>query len=381
LSRATITRQQPVNAPLTVSLIDNPHALARISSEWNALAERTCDEPFFRHEFVQTWFENFSPRAPLRVLAAHDSSGRLAAVLPMFEQRGRVSGVPVKIWAAPNNTHSARFDLIAENRDAAARAFLLYLRKAKGWDLLRLSEVPPDGRCWQLYDAARRSGCPVGVYESQRSTYIKLPPSFEELQRSMTGKFRGNLRRRRTHLEQKGSVRFEHITGGADLEKKLEECFVIEQSGWKGTRGDAAKGDPAIHGFFSGLAQRTARNGSLSLYRLLLDERPIAFHLGLVRDGVYSLLMTSFDESLRDSSPGHLITEDVLKDCIESGYREFDFLGCDLDWKRAWSETSKQHTWLFIYADTFKGHLLHSLKFRVTPAAKRILSRWRSSKN
>jgi CelD/BcsL family acetyltransferase involved in cellulose biosynthesis len=362
-------------------MIDNPHGLARLSADWNALAERTCNEPFFRYEFVQTWFENFSPRASLRVLVAHEADGRLAAVLPLFEQRTRLSGIPVRIWAAPNNTHSARFDLLADDRHDAARAFLSYLRQSKSWDLLRLSEIPPDGRAWQLYDAARRNGCPVGVYESQRSTFIKLPRTVEELQASLGSKFRGNLRRRRTHLEQKGSVRLEHITGGPELEAKLEECFAIEQSGWKGRRGDAANGDPSIHGFFSTLAQRAARNGSLSLFRLLLNDRPIAFHYGLVRDGVFSLPMTSFDESLRDCSPGHLITEDVLKHCIESGYREFDFLGCDLDWKRAWSETSRQHTWLFIYPDTFKGHLLHSLKFRVTPAAKRILSRWRSSNN
>jgi CelD/BcsL family acetyltransferase involved in cellulose biosynthesis len=374
-------RPLPPKLPLSVNIVDNAYALASLRREWNELADRTTDEPFFRHEFVQTWIENFAPQAPLKILIARDANRRLTAVLPLIEQRIKLSGIPVRLWAAPNNVHSARFDLLADDRELAGRIFGNYLHDTKGWDMLRLSEVPPDARSWQLYDAARRAGCPVGVYESQRSVYIPLPGSYDKLQAELGGKFRGNLRRRRTQLEKRGSITVEHIVGGADLQAKLEECFAIEQSGWKGKRGDAANGDPQIHGFFSTLAQRAARNGSLSLFRLLLDGRPIAFNYGLVQNGVYSLLMTSFDESLRDCSPGHLITEETLKSCISSGHREFDFLGCDLEWKLSWSQTIRQHTWLFIFSDNLRGRLLHSIKFKMTPAAKRLLARWRSTRN
>jgi hypothetical protein len=68
-----------------------------------------------------------------------------------------------------------------------------------------------------------------------------------------------------------------------------------------------------------------------------------------------------------------LLVEEVLKVCIEEGLREFDFLGCDLEWKRAWSPKSRQHTWLYIFRDSVRGQLLQRVKFRWVPAAKSLL--------
>jgi CelD/BcsL family acetyltransferase involved in cellulose biosynthesis len=90
--------------------------------------------------------------------------------------------------------------------------------------------------------------------------------------------------------------------------------------------------------------------------------------------------MTSYDESLRDCSPGHLLVEEVLKRCIGSGQHEFDFLGCDLDWKRAWSPASRQHIWLFVFRNNLRGHFLHGMKFKLSPAAKRLMAFWRKGK-
>jgi len=363
-----------------VSLVEDAHTLARLGSEWNALVERTRNQPFYRHEFIRSWIENFSPQAPLKLLLGREPGGRLVAILPLIEEQTRLFGIPVRQWTSPTNVHSERFDVVAEDKKAACRAFFEYLRALKGWDMLRLTEIPPDGHAWQLEEMAREHGLPVGTYQSQRSVYIPLPASFEALQGALGGKFRGNLRRRRKQLEEKGRISVEHITGGPDLQVHLEVCFAIEQSGWKGRRGEPANLDRRIHGFYSALARRASKEGSFSLFRLMLDERPIAFHYGLVQDGIYSLLMTSYDESLRACGPGHLLVEEVLKSCIESGLREFDFLGCDLEWKRAWSPMNRQHTWLFILQNSLRGRVLHGLKFRLTPAAKRLTDYLRKGK-
>jgi CelD/BcsL family acetyltransferase involved in cellulose biosynthesis len=383
---ATTTRYdiEHISVPLpalNVSLVEDAHTFARLRPEWNALVERTRNEPFYRHEFIRSWIENFSPEAPLKLLIGRESGGRLVAILPLIEERIRLFGIPVRQWTSPTNVHSERFDLVAEDRKAASEAFFAHLRTVKDWDLLRMTEVPPGGNAWAFHQAARDNGFPVGVYESQRSVYIPLTPSFEALQSTLGGKFRGNLRRRRKLLEAKGNVSVDCIPGGPDLQARLEECFAIEQSGKKATYGEPANLNPSIHGFYSTLAWRASKEGSFLLYRLLLDGRPIAFHYGLQQNGIYSLLMTSYDESLRDCSPGHLLVEEVLKRCIETGQQEFDFLGCDLDWKRAWGPTSRQHVWLFVFRNNLRGHFLHGMKFKVSPAAKRLMAFWRKGKS
>lgn len=365
---------------LDVSLISDAGDLERLGPEWNALVERTQNEPFYRYEFIRSWIDNFAPRAPLRLLTARDTEGTLVGLLPLVEERVRRFGLSLSQWISPTNVFSCRFDLIACDKGAASRAFFAFLAKAKGWDLLRVTDVPEGGNAWELFNHASNEGFPVGVYESNRSVFITLPDTFESLEQALGGKFRGNLRRRRTLLGKKGTVSIEQIHGGPDLQERLEECYAIEASGWKGQRGEPANLNPNIHSFYSTLAQHTARDGSFSLFQLKLDGRPIAFHYGLTRDGIYSLLMTSYDESLRDCSPGHLLVEEALKICIKAGRREFDFLGCDLEWKRAWSQTSRQHSWLFVFRNNFRGRLLHGIKFRLKPVARRLLANWSERK-
>ena len=44
----------------TVEIRDRA-AFAALEAEWNALDARTADEPFYRHEFIRIWIDNFAP--------------------------------------------------------------------------------------------------------------------------------------------------------------------------------------------------------------------------------------------------------------------------------------------------------------------------------
>jgi CelD/BcsL family acetyltransferase involved in cellulose biosynthesis len=85
--------------------------------------------------------------------------------------------------------------------------------------------------------------------------------------------------------------------------------------------------------------------------------------------------MTSYDERFRECAPGHLLTERLAEHCVEAGLRELDFLGCDLEWKRAWTRTTREHSWLFLFRDSPSGALLARAKFTGVPALRRRLAR------
>jgi CelD/BcsL family acetyltransferase involved in cellulose biosynthesis len=102
--------------------------------------------------------------------------------------------------------------------------------------------------------------------------------------------------------------------------------------------------------------------------------RPIAFHYGFTAGGIYSLIVTSYDEDFREFSPGHLLTEDLLKRCIDKRLEEFDFLGCDLPWKIEWTPSSRPYDWLYIFRNSLKGRFLHQLKFGWVRTARLLLT-------
>ncbi|MEW6730930.1 MAG: GNAT family N-acetyltransferase [Acidobacteriota bacterium] len=347
-----------------------------LEREWNALVNRTDDEPFYRQEFFRAWIESFSSKAKLKILTQRTREGRLTAILPLVEERGAICWIPARQLISPSNDYSSRFDLIAENAGEAGRIFFSYLATHNSWDVLLFRHVPDEGKAWQLYRAAQAAGFPTASWEAQQSPYIALPVTFDELFNSLSSKFRNNLRRYRKRFESKGRVSTEHLTQGEALQQVLAECYEIEMRGWKGKNGTALLHNQQVYGFYHELAQYASSRGYLSLYLLKLNGRIVAFSYGLICRNSYYLILNSYDESFKDCAPGHLLLEEVAKYCISQGLTRLDFLGCALEWKLAWSALVRTHSWLFIFGNNFFGQALYQTKFKIIPTIKRIIGHW-----
>ncbi|TMQ16299.1 MAG: GNAT family N-acetyltransferase [Candidatus Rokuibacteriota bacterium] len=365
--------------PLRVTEVTDRGAFEALAHEWDALVAATDDQIFYRHEFVRTWIAHFAPTAPLRVLLARDATGGLAAVLPLVEQRTSLLGAPLIELRSTANAHSCRFDLLAADADLAGRAFFAHLAEDRRWDVLRIGEVPEGGRAWTLAAAAAARGYPVAS-TSVDSPYVPLRPSWPEQSATLPAKFRANCRRRRRKLEATGAVTFDPCPGGDELDAYLEAGFELEARGWKGSRGTAMAQSQSTRGFYTELARAAWRGKYLRLYFLRVDGRPVAFQYGLCWNGRYLLLKPAYDESLAECSPGQLLVEDVLKDCISHGLREFDFLGADMPWKRDWTDHARQHSALWIFRNSAVGRALAAARFRWMPAARRLVQQWRTAR-
>jgi CelD/BcsL family acetyltransferase involved in cellulose biosynthesis len=247
--------------------------------------------------------------------------------------------------------------------------------------MLRITDVPADGNAWHLYRAAETAGFPVGTWESQSSPYLELPPSYEELLAGLNSHFRANLRRHRRRLEGMGTITVERVTGGKDLQACLEECFAIEQKSWKGLEGTAIRQDPKTLSFYTQLAHTAASQDYLSLFLLKLNGQAIAFHYGFIYGGIYYMPKVGFDAAFEAGSPGLVLLEEIIKDCIGRGLTRCDFLGMDMPWKRDWSKKAKRHDWLFIYRDAMFGRTLREVKFKWLPAARHLLQWKRKTQN
>lgn len=366
-----------------VAVLTGRSAFAALEPEWDALVDRCGGELFYRHRFLRIWIDNFAPDQSLRVLTWRAEDGRLLAALPLLWRWSRLEGVkvPVRELSAPANTHSCRFDLLAEDDRAeeAAKVFLARMAQMRDWDVVRLVDVPENGRAFAMRDEAARLGMPTGEWGSLHSPYVPLSGTWEQMQKSWDAKFRANLRRRRKRLEEKGKVTVERVTGGLSLQAVLDEGMRLEASGWKGRGGTAMAQDAATRGFYTELARNASHEGELALWFLRLDGRAVAFQFALedAKHGRFLLLKPGYDEALRECSPGQLLMEEVLRDCVTRGLREFDFLGMDMPWKRDWAERVRPHTWLFIFRDGAWGRLLHALKFRIGPRAREMVDLWK----
>ncbi|MFZ5472153.1 MAG: GNAT family N-acetyltransferase [Myxococcota bacterium] len=365
---------KPAAAPVaTVSEVTEREDFVALKDEWNTLVRASNDHFFYRHEFIQIWLDHFAPQSRLRVLLGRDAAGTLVAALPLLEESASICGVTVRQLSGTSNAHSCRFDFLALDPPAAARALLSYLGADERWDVLRLVDVPKTGAAMALLEAAAALDMPYGSWDSQRSPYLALPTTIEAFEEALGKRFRASLRRRRRRLSELGKVEVERVEGGGELAKKLAEGFEVERSGWKGKNGTAIVQSPQTHGFYSTLGYFSAAGGYLSAYFLRLDGRAVAFDFAVTYGQRYLTLKPAYDEAHHMVSPGQLLTEDSLRACIQAGVTELDFLGNATPCKLDWTQTVRPHAWLYLFRGTPKGRMLCSAKFSLLPAAKRLL--------
>src|SRR6516225_2692064 len=57
--------------------ISERSSFVALEAEWNALVDAVRPEPFYRHEFIRVWLDNFAPNKRWVILSTRDQQGRL----------------------------------------------------------------------------------------------------------------------------------------------------------------------------------------------------------------------------------------------------------------------------------------------------------------
>jgi CelD/BcsL family acetyltransferase involved in cellulose biosynthesis len=349
----------------------------QLANEWRALLEDShYDEPFYRPEWIAAYVRAFAPGKTV-VVATARSNGRLIAILPLVRETAFVGGIPARKLRAAGNVHTCRFDLVHRNHvgDTAVSAIWNALRSIPGWDVLELSNVPIDGAAGDLVRLARTQGYAAHVTRGITSPYLSLPHgegSFENLVNRLDTKFRSNLRRRLRKLQMSGPVR---LVSAKTADEHLARFYALERAGWKGTDRSAVACNGATRQFYDEVAEQAQNSGQLCLYALECAGRAAAMYYGLRCGARYYLLKTAYDESLRECSPGQVITHEVLRALTADRCSEFDFLGVHTDWKRDWAPRLRPHANWYVFRGPV-GHIVHGLRFRLGGVIGRRWRRW-----
>jgi CelD/BcsL family acetyltransferase involved in cellulose biosynthesis len=91
--------------------------------------------------------------------------------------------------------------------------------------------------------------------------------------------------------------------------------------------------EPAFLEFYERIAVEGAPTGFARTYTLSLDARLIGVVFGLAHRGRFMVLLSAFDNAFHKSSPGYILFEDVVADCIARGDITFDLTVGDEGYK------------------------------------------------
>lgn len=361
----------------SVDLVSDKAAFLALEGDWNDAVERaTMAYPFVRHEWVRMWWEAFGEGQQLNILVARHA-GRVCAIAPLMFERAQMYGMPVRRLRFMQNDHTPRTDVIvADHANDSYRALWhAMLDGGPRWDVMQLSQLPGDSRSRETFDRlATAAGRQTGTWASGAAPYLQISSTWEAFLSSLSSKFRGNLRNRLGRLSQLGEPVLEVLDDPAAIRAGRADAQRLEDSGWKATEGTAIASDELVRHFYTLITERANQCPWLRLLFLTVGGRRIAASYAAVYGNRLFLLKTGYDPAFAKCSPFKMLTYFALQHAFEQGYSEFDFLGDTEPWKLEWTSTTRPHDWLFVFAGTPRGRLLHPLKFQVVPALRRTCS-------
>lgn len=296
----------------------------------------------------------------LAVMAAWQD-GRVVAIVPLWRD-DRV----LKTWSPLANLHSPSLVFAAENPPPGAAASLLDRVLRRG-DLLDLGPIPAGNPfCAALRDAARDLRLPVVEDTAESDAIIELRGPWEPFRRSLSRNLENSTARHHRQLQRFGDLAFEEVTGGARLPAVLGECFQLEASGWKATHGSPIMAQQDTLRFYTELAQRAADAGTLAVFVLRLDGKPVAFEYCLRAPPRMDMLKISYAPDLARYSPGNVLRQQVLKTEIERGAITLYHMGRASDWKLRWANRVDPTIRLRIYGAGARARVAyHGARSRV----------------
>jgi CelD/BcsL family acetyltransferase involved in cellulose biosynthesis len=294
-----------------------------------------------------------------------------------MRETARMYGMPARRIRFIQNDHTPRTDIIvAAQPDESYRAIWRALRAERDrWDVLQLSQLERESDTRRRFcELAAADGCVTGLWQSGDSPYLSLTGTWDDYLGSLPAKFRSNLRNRMSRLTRLGEPALEVISERRAIEAACEEAWRLESSGWKREAGTAITCDPAVQRFYTTLIERGTAARWLQLLFLKVGDRRIATSYGACFNDRLFLFKTGYDPEFATGAPFKILTYFAIREAYAQGLTEVDFLGDAEPWKLEWTSTSRGHDWLFVFSDTIRARLLHSIKFEWVPQVKR----WRA---
>jgi CelD/BcsL family acetyltransferase involved in cellulose biosynthesis len=357
----------------------------RLGDEWREFLDRVeTDPPYWRPEWIAAALRAYSPKANVIILTVRQQ-GSLCAVLPLVEEKSSFAGLPARKLRAPLTTAGVGVDILCSVPSPARAEVIAALWEAlkkRKWDVMELPSVFEQSALEELYSLAQKDGHATGNWALPLIAYFSIPvgPTAEkDLEKyPRHPKLRSKVRQRETKLAALGKVHLRRTEnhGIADL----QSFYEMEAAGWKGKEKSAIISDPRSRQFFDEVVNATEHYKQLCLYTLLLDEKPIAAHIGMTYRGRYWAAKSTYDENYRDYAPGHVIVKAILRDCSARGVSEY-IMGVREDWKMEWTQDVRKRNYLCIFNRGLWARLLYAVRFPLRQRAIALRAKMAAKKS
>ena len=330
----------------------------RFAPAWDSLNDQPGGSVLQGSAFIRPLLHCFG--SARQVLAIGSDAGGVH-VMALLQRDSRAAWSSFQPSQAP-------LGLWVQDRTATLEVHARSLLKAlPGWPLLlALQQLDPDLRT-RPADAG-----PIGTLDYIRTARVTLDGTFEQYWAARGKNLRQNIKKQRHRLDQDGvATRLEALTDPDLVALAMADYGRLESAGWKAGGGTAVHPDNVQGRFYSALMATFLQRGDGVIYRYWYDDAVVAMDLCIRGNDSLIILKTTYDETIRDTSPAFLMRHAYFPALFdERRLQRIEFYGKLMEWHTRWSEEVRTTYHSNIYRWSFLPKLQRALKG--APAASPI---------
>lgn len=173
-----------------------------------------------------------------------------------------------------------------------------------------------------------------------QTAHVPVVGTFDEYWQKRGKNLRQNLRKQRNRLEREGvTTRLEKLTSPEAMKGAVTAYGQLESSGWKSEQNTAVDINNDQGQFYSKMLSGFAEQGKAVVYQYFYNDDLVATDLCIFDARMIVILKTTYDETIKISSPAMLMRQDAFEALFaEKPVERIEFYGKVMEWHTKWSE-------------------------------------------
>jgi len=330
---------------------DNFHGL---EATWRRLFDQNPEHSvFLSWEWMSNWWEHFGGSREFRVLCAFSREGAPRLIAPFQVETGTIFGRPyLSIWSCLGANSMAYSDHLGFLRDPSVDEADCARLMDEIWRLgdqavFRLSDLRADDSAIACIRAwAQDKGLHVRTKPDALCPLLELPSSWDELMARLSGNFRGQIRKSWRQVE--ADFQVEQIRDPEPLRCAVRELVRLNAQRMDETGRHSSLTTPQMVSFLESVAADMIAAGKAWFDVIRCKSRVVGAAFNLVRGGTVYYYQGGFDPEYSSYRPSTVLFAHVMKRAIENGFRYFDFLRGDEQYKYRWGAKPVRNVVLMI---------------------------------
>lgn len=298
---------------------------ANWSDNWEQLNRQAGNSQLLSKKFIQPLIDNFAPRdAKLAVCHVDGNIVSMTVVTPEKStgwSSFQPSQAPIGLWLQkPEASTESLIQSLLSRLSGLAWVFSLTQQDP---ELLPRSS---DGQTLTSMDYIQ-------------TARLQTQGSFDEYFSQRSKNHRQNLRRQRNRLEREGiTPRLEIIKERSKVADCISDYGNLESSGWKQQLDTAIHSDNEQGKFYISMLESFMQEENAVIYRYWYNDELVAMDLAIHDNHTMVILKTTYDESIKTSSPGVLMHQEIFQSLFESTQiQRVEFYGKLMEWHQKWT--------------------------------------------